>query len=66
MMHVVTSHQLCSYNTLVAAYFVLEFMRDAVGIAAEDDADEKAKDVAKNFYRYSLSVCDDSKRRSMN
>lgn len=64
--HVSAGHQLCSHNMLVAAYFLVEYMREVCKTEVGSDIDTKARETARNFYLFSASEWDSSYRRSLN
>jgi hypothetical protein len=63
---VATGHELCSYNMLVAAYLVVEFMREMCETKEGSNTDTVAQEVAKKFYEYSSSKWGSSKKRNLN
>lgn len=60
---VAAGHQLCSYNMLVVAHYILEFMREK---CEDQEIDNKARETAKKFYDYSSEQWDSSKKRNLN
>lgn len=65
-MQVSTSHQLCSHNRLVVAYFLIEYMRDAFNVKQGSEEDVQAEKVAKDFYKYSAAIWESSNMRRKN
>lgn len=63
---VAAGHQLCSYNMLVVAYFLLEFVQEKSDTERDTDIDTKARETAKKFYDYSSAQWDSSKKRKLN
>lgn len=51
---------------LVAAYFLVEYMRDVCDAKTGSDVDRRASEVAKNFYQYSSDSHAASIRRNLN
>lgn len=51
---------------LVAAYFVLEFMREVSESEEGCDTDTVARETAKKFYEYSSYKLGSSKKRNLN
>lgn len=63
---VAAGHQLCSYNMLVAAFFLVEYVTDVCDAENGEDTIIKARETAKRFYDYSSEQWNSSSRRKMN
>lgn len=59
-------HRLCSYNILVAAFFLIEYVTEVCDAERDDETVTKARDTAKKFYDYSSEQWENSNRRKMN